>query len=139
MLNQFLSDSRATDAFREALAEFARSGRPNERVRFDSRCPPVKVERTLTKMLEVYPAASVEAVKLDARSGCEFFQGTLAITTADGAETCVRFRWDCKWKAEQQGWKDYFGFADQARAAREYGYDCFLTWSEVSDTAAVAA
>ena len=31
----------------------------------------------------------------------------------------VRFHWDCKWKAQQEGWSDYFGFPDQMRAARE--------------------
>lgn len=139
MLNQFLSRSQATDAFRAAVAEFARTGLPSARVHFDSRCPPVKVERTLTKMLEAYPATAVDAAKLEARSGCEFFQGTLTLVAADGEETRVRFRWDCKWKAEQQGWQDYFGFADQARAAREFGYDCFLTWTEVDAAAAVPA
>ncbi|HEX8695519.1 MAG TPA: hypothetical protein VF746_24110, partial [Longimicrobium sp.] len=42
----------------------------------------------------------------------------------------VRFVWDCKWKAEQHGWHDYFGFPDQGRAAREFGYDCFRAWVE---------
>ena len=40
------------------------------------------------------------------------------------------FHWDCKWRAQQQGWVDYFGFPDQTRAAREFGFDCFRSWVE---------
>ena len=40
------------------------------------------------------------------------------------------FTWCCRWRAEQEGWKDYFGFPDQIRAAREFGWDCFQRWSE---------
>jgi hypothetical protein len=43
----------------------------------------------------------------------------------------VRFYWDCKWKAQEQGWTDYFGFPDQMRAAREFGYDCFRSWNQL--------
>lgn len=139
MLNQFLQQSQATEAFRESLTEFLRSGLPNERLRFDSRCPAVKVERTLTKMLEAYPTMPVDVVEITARSGCEFFQGALTLATADGAETRIRFQWDCKWKADQMGWQDYFGFADQARAAREFGYNCFQTWEEVAADSPVPA
>ena len=42
----------------------------------------------------------------------------------------VRFHWDCKWRALQEGWTDYFGFPDQVRAAREFGHDCFRLWEE---------
>lgn len=114
-------------AFRVALAAFRTSGRPNERISFDRLSPPVKVERTVTKVMVEYPALAIESIEVRGSSGCEFYRGTAIIRTAD-EERHVRFHWDCKWKAEQQGWTDYFGFPDQARAAREFGWDCFRTW-----------
>ena len=45
----------------------------------------------------------------------------------------VSFHWDCKWKAMELEWHDYFGFPDQARAAREHPYACFRAWGEVEE------
>ena len=114
-------------AFSAALDAFRTSGRPNERISFDRLSPPVKVERTLTRALVEYPAHAIESIEVRGSSGCEFYRGTAIIRTAT-EERHIRFHWDCKWKAEQQGWTDYFGFPDQARAAREFGWDCFRTW-----------
>ena len=129
-LNAFLQRSRATETFRAALGRFLRDGRPNEAVRFHAYSPPVKVERTLTRMLEAYPDLPIERVEIEAVSGCELFRGTLTIVSA-GEQRQVRFHWDCKWRAQQEGWTDYFGFPDQVRAAREFGYDCFRSWEEI--------
>jgi hypothetical protein len=127
---EFLEQSQATAAFRESLSEFLRTGRANERVVYDYRSPAVKVERVLTKALEEYPDVPLESIELDGSSGCEYYRGTLILRTEE-SERRVHFNWDCKWRAEQEGWRDYFGFADQTRAAREFGHDCFRTWSEV--------
>jgi hypothetical protein len=124
-----LLQSPACDAFRAALRSFHNSGRPNERISFDRLSPPVKVERTLTKVLLEYPDLAIESIEVRGSSGCEFFRGTAIVRTAT-EERHVRFHWDCKWRAEQEGWADYFGFPDQARAAREFGYDCFRSWVE---------
>ena len=121
--------SRASHAFLSALATFRATGRPNERISFDRLSPPVKVERTLAKVLVEYPDLAIESIEVRGSSGCEFFRGTAVIRTA-ADERHVRFYWDCKWRAEQQGWTDYFGFPDQMRAAREFGYDCFRAWQE---------
>lgn len=130
-LARFLDRSAATEPFRDALAEFLRTAQPNARIVFDLRAPPVKVERTLTKILEAYPALPIERVEIDAISGCEHFRGHARIEA--GARTLrVRFEWNCRWKAEQLGWTDWFGLPDQARAAREHGYDCFRVWHEES-------
>jgi hypothetical protein len=126
---EFLERSRATAPFREAVAAFLKTGRANEHVVFDYRSPTVKVERALTKALEEYPELPFESIELAASSGCEYYRGTMTLR-AEGAERRVRFHWDCKWRAEQQGWSDYFGFADQTRAAREFGHDCFREWNE---------
>lgn len=129
LTEELLLQARVGDSFRAALRTFRNTGRPNERITFDRLSPPVKVERMLTKALVEYPDLAIESIEVRGSSGCEFFRGTAIIRTAD-QERHVRFHWDCKWKAEQQGWADYFGFPDQARAAREFGYDCFRGWEE---------
>lgn len=128
-LHTFLQRSRASGPFRDAVARFLREGRPCERIAFHAHSPPVKVERTLTRILEAYPELEIEGVRIEATSGCEYYRGRAAIL-AGVEERTVRFHWDCKWRAEQEGWRDYFGFPDQIRAAREFGHDCFRLWEE---------
>jgi hypothetical protein len=125
-----LDSSAATPEFREAAERFCREGRPNPRVAFPTGAPPVKVERTLIRALLEYPAVPIESIEVRGRSGCESFQGELVVR-GGGEARRVSFHWDCRWRAEQEGWRDWFGFPDQARAAREFGWDCFRQWSEV--------
>jgi hypothetical protein len=128
-LIELLSASTATPAFRESLEDFIATATPSGRIDFPYHAPPIKVARTLTKALELYPDLEIEAVAIQARSGCEFFRGTLVLRTAED-ELRVRFDWDCRWKAMQLGWMDYFGYPDQIRAAREFDHDCFRVWEE---------
>jgi hypothetical protein len=128
-LRVFLQRSRATEPFRDAVSAFLRDRRPNDGITFHVHSPPVKVERTLTRVLEAYPDLDIEKVEIDGTSGCEFFRGRATIH-AVGEVRRVRFHWDCRWRAEAEGWVDYFGFPDQVRAAREFGYDCFREWEE---------
>ena len=132
MIHDVIEPASATPGFRQALMEFVRTGAPSDRVRFDYRSPPVKVERVLTKLLAAYPELPVEAVEIDGSSGCEFYRGEALVTVAGGEARRIRFRWDCRWRAMEQGWTDYFGFPDQTRAAREFGYECFQVWEELS-------
>lgn len=133
-----LARSGSTEAFRLAVEQFVRTCQPGPRVIFDYRCPPVKVERTLTKILVEYPDLPIERVTLDATSGCEFFRGRATIEA--GVRTViVHFEWNCRWKAEQMGWADWFGLPDQIRAAREFGYDCFRVWNEEPAAVTTAA
>jgi hypothetical protein len=124
-----LDRSSATDAFRDAVTRFVRDGRPNERLAFNRDCPAIKVERTLVRALEEYPELQVESIEIHGTSGCEFFRGVMDVHTAAEVRR-VSFHWDCKWKAQEMGWHDYFGFPDQTRAAREFPYACFRTWNE---------
>jgi hypothetical protein len=94
----------------------------------------VKVERTLTKLLVEYPHLDIESIEIRGQSGCEYFRGELTLRTSAG-EQCVTFHWDCRWRAEEKGWQDYFGYPDQIRAARELGWDCFRSWEECSVSA----
>ena len=113
--------------FKRELIDFARGGNTS-RIELDGYAPRVKVERVLTQLLHAHPTLTVEKVRLSARSGCSDFTGELVAVTTDREEHRFAFTWCCSWKAEQQGWKDCFGFWDQARAAREFGWDCFQRW-----------
>jgi hypothetical protein len=126
-LRDLAARSRATPAFRVALDDFLSDAHPSERIVFDGRSPAVKVERALTKLLVEHPELPIDRVVIDAASGCEFYRGEMRVS-ADGETLRIRFHWDCKWKAAEQGWLDYFGFPDQIRAAREFGFDCFRAW-----------
>lgn len=127
ILTELLARSRAPSAFRTSVSEFLYDGQPNERIAFDRYSPPVKVARTLTKLLVEHPDLEIDRVEIDGASGCEFYRGTLRIHTAEAVQA-VRFHWDCRWRALEVGWTDYFGLPDQARAAREFDYDCFRVW-----------
>jgi len=129
-LRTALDASSVTPPFRQAVADFVRSGRPTEALRFSGNPPSVKIERTLTMLLTAFPQLPVEQVEIVWNSGCEFFRGEMVIRSI-GEERRVAFDWDCKWKAKQLGWRDYFGFPDQIRAARELGHDCFRAWLSV--------
>jgi len=137
-IRDFLERSSATPAFQDAIRAFMRTGAANDRVGFAAYSPPVKIERTLTKMLAAYPELAIDRVEIRGSSGCEYFSGKLTISALDG-EREVLFHWDCKWRAQQQGWVDYFGFPDQTRAAREFGYECFREWTEARATQGVMA
>jgi hypothetical protein len=128
-LIEFLSASSSTAPFKEAVEHFINTGSSSERISFPPHAPSVKVARTLTKLLSEYPELEIDSVRVAGRSGCEYFRGDLMIRTTS-EERKVQFDWDCKWKANQLGWVDYFGFADQTRAAREFDYECFRTWDE---------
>ena len=127
ILPRLLDQSRASEGFRKSVAAFLGDASPNDGVTFDRFSPPVKVERTLTKLLEQHPDLEIERVEIEGTSGCEFYRGEMRIHTSSGVRS-VRFHWDCRWKAMQEGWTDYFGFPDQTRAAREFGHDCFREW-----------
>ena len=128
-ISDLIDRSAAAGAFREAFQRFLNDGRSSERIRFGYGCPPVKVQRALHKALVEYPALSIESIEFRASSGCEYFRGTLIVRTQT-EERHIGFYWDCKWRAEQEGWRDWFGFPDQTRAAREFDWDCFRSWNE---------
>lgn len=129
MLFELLDASVSVPSFRAAVRSFAATSAPNERILFPAHAPSVKVERALLKILESYPELPIESVQVDGVSGCEYFRGE-AVIRAAGEERRIRFDWDCKWKALELGWTDYFGFPDQTRAAREFGHDCFRVWED---------
>ncbi len=132
-----LDNSRVTAAFRSDLEAYA-SRRPSERITASARCPRVKVLRVIAQMLSAEPTLTVDGVHIEAISGCADFVGHVTATDADGREHEFDFDWNCEWKAIQLGYVDAFGFADQIRAAEEFGWECFARWARVT-RAAVSA
>ena len=126
----FLDAAAAHPEFKSEVLDFVRGGTP-ARIQIDGYAPRVKVERVLTQLLHAHPELVVERVQLSGRSGCSDFTGELTAYAGDAAHR-IAFTWCCAWRAEQEGWRDCFGFWDQARAAREFGWQCFSQWRVVS-------
>jgi hypothetical protein len=128
-LEQILTRSQAADAFKAAVRRYCASG-GSEHIRVEGSAPSIKVRRLLAHILTAESHLPIERILLRGRSGCSDFVGTVHVHTA--SETRVfEFVWDCRWRAEQEGWTDYFGFPDQIRAAREYDWRCFARWEPV--------
>lgn len=133
-LEHILARSRAADEFKAAVRSFCEHGAA-EHIRVDGQLPAVKIRRVLAQMLEAEPHLPVERVSVRGRSGCSDFTGQLFVSAA-GTMHVFDFVWDCRWRAEQEGWTDYFGFPDQARAAHEFDWRCFQQWHAVRVPAA---
>jgi hypothetical protein len=121
-----IATARASEAFKADVLRFA-EGLPADRIRTVRHAPRVKVLRLLTQLLHAEPHLEIERVSIDAWSGCSDFRGTITVTTTD-AVSAFRFRWDCSWRAEQEGWFDAFQLPDQIRAAHIFGWRCFSHW-----------
>jgi hypothetical protein len=125
-LEQILAQSRAAETFKMAVRSYC-ARQPADRIRVDGFAPTVKVQRLLAQVLSAEPHLPIERICLRGRSGCSDFVGTVEVHTP--AERHIYdFVWDCRWRAEQEGWTDCFGFPDQIRAAREYDWKCFERW-----------
>jgi hypothetical protein len=134
-LEQLLARSMAAEPFKHVVRSLydghAYDPSPPDRVRLDRPIPRIKVRRLLTHVLAAEPDLVVERVVLSARSGCSDFAGVVHVHTT--SETRVyEFVWDCRWRAEQEGWTDCFGFPDQLRAADEFDWRCFARWEPVA-------
>jgi hypothetical protein len=119
---------RATPDFLAAVERYA-AGHDDDRIAVARWAPRVKVLRVLTQLFDACPDLTVERIALEGAAGCSDFVGRLVVACADG-ERRFRFAWCCRWRAEQEGWFDPFGFPDQIRAAREFGWRCFMRWEE---------
>lgn len=127
---QILSRSYATDQFKADVRAFAaRAEAPS--ITVTRHAPRIKVMRLINQLLHAHPEFAVERLRVDARSGCSDFVGTVLVE-GGGDSRVFEFAWDCRWRAEQEGWVDAFGFPDQIRAADEFGWKCFLHWQESS-------
>jgi hypothetical protein len=125
---QLLSRSCATERFKADAMAFAIRADVSS-ITMTRNVPRIKVIRLINQLLHAHPEFAIERVHVDARSGCSDFVGTVVVEGA-GESRLFEFAWDCRWRAEQQGWTDAFGFPDQIRAADEFGWNCFQRWSE---------
>ena len=128
-LHTLLDRSRASDAFKADVQLYSSEGSA-DRIHAIRHAPRLKVLRVLAQLLSAHPDLPVERVRIDATSGCADFTGTVTVHSAHGPRR-FEFAWDCYWRAQQEGWTDHFGFPDQVRAAREFGWQCFRTWREI--------
>jgi hypothetical protein len=132
-LERILASSMASEPFKTAVRGYGMASAA-DRIFVDGYAPAVKVRRLLTHILATESHLPIEQITVRARSGCSDFVGTVKLKTATDTHV-YSFVWDCRWRAEQEGWTDYFGFPDQIRAAREYDWRCFERW-EALDVAA---
>jgi hypothetical protein len=131
-LERILEESRAAEVFKKAVRSYCANG-GGDHIRVEGFAPKVKVKRLLAHILSSEAHLPIERISLRGRSGCSDFVGTVQLHTADDTRT-YEFVWDCRWRAEQEGWTDCFGFPDQIRAAREYDWRCFERWEPVTST-----
>jgi hypothetical protein len=127
-LSELLTESRATESFKNDVMRFLETGEAT-RVQISGYAPRVKVTRLLKHVLASHPDLDIHEVSVRGQSGCSDFVGTVELATATDRRT-FQFVWCCRWRAEEEGWLDYFGFPDQMRAAREFDWRCFKVWQE---------
>ncbi len=125
-LEPYLDAAAAHPELKREVLDYL-NGANAARVEIEGYAPRVKVERVLTQLFHAHPDLPIQKIRVRGRSGCSDFVGELVAQTED-TEHHFTFEWCCAWKAEEQGWRDYFGFWDQARAAREFGWQCFRRW-----------
>lgn len=127
-LETLLAKSRAHEKFKADVRAYCASVEAAPaRIRVNSYVPRVKVQRLLKQMLATEPDLDIHGVAVSGSSGCSDFVGTVELRT-QAATHVFEFGWCCRWRAEQEGWTDYFGFPDQVRAAQEFDWRCFHTW-----------
>ena len=127
-----ISSSRATSDFKSDLLAFL-SGSESRRVKVESYVPRVKVRRLLTQLLAEEPELEIDRVVIRGSSGCSDFIGSVNVETTSGSHV-FDFTWCCRWKAQSEGYLDYFGFPDQMRAAHEFDWRCFRQWERRQDS-----
>lgn len=125
-LETLLAQSLAHETFKADVRAYHECGEA-ARIRVDSYIPRVKVQRLLKYMLATEPELPIQGLTVKGSSGCSDFIGTVEAKT-HSATHVFDFGWCCRWRAEQEGWRDYFGFPDQIRAAQEFDWQCFHTW-----------
>ena len=125
-MDQLLTQSNATDEFKAAIQSLL-DGAPTDRVEVANYVPAVKVRRLLAQLLETEQSLPIERVVISGSAGCSDFRGSVQVHTAAGPHV-IDFVWDCRWRAVNEGYVDYFGFPDQARAAQEFDWQCFQRW-----------
>lgn len=129
-LEELLANSRAHETFKADVRVFCERGQA-PRIRVESYVPQVKVQRLLKHILATEPDLPIQRIAVAGEAGCSDFVGTVEAKTHSDTHV-FEFGWCCRWRAEQEGYTDYFGFPDQIRAAQEFDWRCFHTWKRVT-------
>lgn len=129
-LEKILEMSQAAESFKTAVRSYC-AGASVEHIRVDGFAPSIKIKRLLTHILSSESDLEIQRIVVRGQSGCSDFVGTVKVQTATEMRV-FEFVWDCRWRAEQEGWTDCFGFPDQIRAAQEYDWRCFARWEPVA-------
>lgn len=129
-IEDILAASSATETFKSAVRAYWEH-REASAIVVLRHSPRVKVQRLLMQLLSVEAGLPIESVSVEATSGCSDFRGRVRVE-ARGESKVFDFVWDCQWRAREEGWTDYFGFPDQIRAAREFGWRCFARWEPIA-------
>jgi hypothetical protein len=127
-LDALLAASQADPRFRADVLAYA-AAEPAARLRTHGHAPRVKVLRVVAQLLAAEPELRIESAVVTGSAGCSDFRGLVTVF-ANGIERTWDFVWDCRWRARESGVLDDYGYPDQARAAREFGWQCFATWRE---------
>ena len=130
-MEPILGKSRATDSFKLDVMAFC-SGRAAPSVTVEGFAPRIKVQRVLMQLLTRESDLPITKVVIRGRSGCSDFTGEVKVETVSATHV-FDFVWDCRWRAEAEGWIDCFGLPDQIRAAQEFGWQCFQLWTPRPD------
>lgn len=130
-LDACLAASRSTPEFRADVGAYA-DYRDASRVVILRAAPRVKVLRVITQLIASRPDLVVDRVRIEGISGCSDYRGTVVAEIVDEAPRTFAFVWDCAWRAAREGWVDKRGTPDQVRAAREFGWQCFSVWNDIS-------
>lgn len=130
-LQRLLDASRASAHFRADVLAYA-EGHTVPGIVLLRPAPRLKVLRLLAQLLHAEPTLCASRVRVTAFSGCADFRGTIEVECEDGTHHW-RFRWDCRWRAAEEGYVDDWGVPDQVRAAREFGWRCFAEWRREDD------
>jgi hypothetical protein len=125
-MDTLVQTSHATPDFKSDVLDYL-SGQASTRVKVESYVPRVKVRRLLAQLLAVEPSLEIEQVVIRGSAGCSDFVGSVNVQTTSGSHV-FDFTWCCRWRAESEGYVDYFGFPDQMRAAQEFDWRCFQRW-----------
>lgn len=127
-LQELLSQSQATPAFKDMLEDFIVKPQPGNRIDYPLGTPAIKIVRTIMKLLEEHPEIAFDSVYIDGRSGCSTFAGEISVQPQ---KRKFNFVWDCQWRAQESGLTNAWGMPDQVKAAQDFGYQCFQKFEEI--------
>ena len=130
-LDACLAASRSTPEFQADIRAYA-DYRDASRVVILRAAPRIKVLRVITQLVATHPDLVIDRVRIEGVSGCADYRGTVVAEIVRDKPRTFAFVWDCAWRAAQEGWVDKRGNPDQVRAAREFGWQCFSAWNDVS-------